>query len=370
MAKRRLKQLGGLVVAALLVAGGYWGYDRWLAREPLPEGLIQANGRIEGDRYTIASEVGGRVKEVLVREGADVRKGEILVRLDDETRQARLSQARRQVSELEARVAAAKATFAMIKKEVPLKVKAAEASIDEARASVSEAEAREGQAARDYRRYRELLADRAVDPQTAEHARLELEVARRELDSAWAALRQALQERSQAKLGYDRIEAEKHQVAALEAKLNQARAAEDEAESIVEDLTVMSPVSGVVLVRAVEPGEVVQAGAPLMDLVSLDRLYLKAYVSEIQMGKLHLGAQARIHVDAFPGRTFRATVRHIADRAEFTPKEVQTPEERVKLVYAVKLYLDENPGHRLTPGLPADAVIRWKEDAPWTEPRW
>jgi HlyD family secretion protein len=120
----------------------------------------------------------------------------------------------------------------------------------------------------------------------------------------------------------------------------------------------------------VDSGEVVGAGTPLLVLVDLDRLYLKVYVPEVEIGKLRLGLPARVYTDAFPDQPFAASVRHIASQAEFTPKEVQTPDERVKLVYAVKLYLTENPGHRLTPGLPADAVIRWDPDVPWERPRW
>jgi HlyD family secretion protein len=120
----------------------------------------------------------------------------------------------------------------------------------------------------------------------------------------------------------------------------------------------------------VDTGEVVAAGAPLFELVDLDHLYLKVYVPEVQIGKVRLGLPARLYVDAFPDRPFEATVRYIASKAEFTPKEVQTPDERVKLIYAVKLYLSENPEHRLTPGLPADAVIRWKEDVAWMKPKW
>jgi HlyD family secretion protein len=117
-------------------------------------------------------------------------------------------------------------------------------------------------------------------------------------------------------------------------------------------------------------GEVIAPGAPLFDIVDLDRLYLKVFIPANEIGKVRLGLPARIHTDAFPNEPLAATVRHIASQAQFTPKEVQTPDERVKLVYAVKLYLDANPQHRATPGLPADAVIRWKEDAPWAKPRW
>jgi len=121
--------------------------------------------------------------------------------------------------------------------------------------------------------------------------------------------------------------------------------------------------------RMVDVGEVVTAGAPLLELVDLDRLYLQVYVPEVQIGRVRLELPARIYTDAFPDQPFQATVRYIASKAEFTPKEVQTPDERVKLIYAVRLYLTDNSDHRLTPGLPADAIIRWKDGVAWAKPR-
>ena len=90
---------------------------------------------------------------------------------------------------------------------------------------------------------------------------------------------------------------------------------------------------------------------------------------ELQIDKIRLDLPARIYTDAFPDQPVDATVRYIASKAEFTPKEVQTPDERVKLIYPVKLYLKENPDHRLTPGLPADAIIRWKDNVAWASPK-
>ena len=156
----------------------------------------------------------------------------------------------------------------------------------------------------------------------------------------------------------------------LEARVAQAEAALAEASSVQDDLTIRAPASGIITTRIIDVGEVVAGGAPLFDIVDLDRLYLKVYVPGKEIGKVRLGLPARVYTDAFPDEPVHATVRYIASRAEFTPKEVQTPDERVKLVYAVKLYLDANPDHRLTPGLPADAVIRWKEDALWAKPQW
>lgn len=141
-----------------------------------------------------------------------------------------------------------------------------------------------------------------------------------------------------------------------------------EIESVRADLEIRAPSAGVVAHRLVERGEVVAAGTPLYDLVDLDRLHLKVYIPEISIGKVRLGLPARVYVDAFPDLFVDARVRYISPRAEFVPKEVQTADERVKLVFAVKLALDANPDHRLTPGLPADAVIRVEQDVPWMPP--
>jgi len=155
-----------------------------------------------------------------------------------------------------------------------------------------------------------------------------------------------------------------------QAHIRQARAAVAELQTTLDDMAVTAPIAGTVTTHLVEAGEVVAAGTPLLEMVDLDSLYLKAYVPEDQIGKVRLGLPARLYVDAFPEEPFEAEVSYIAAEAEFTPKEVQTVAERVKLVYAVKLRLLKNPGHRLTPGMPADAVIRWKEDAPWQKPHW
>ncbi len=292
------------LLAAVAAAIGWWLLYR---PEPLPEGLIQANGRIEGDHYTVASRVPGKVTELLAREGDTVTKGQLLVRLDDAQLRARLEQARQAVAAAEAALQA------------------------EQRA--------ERQARRDRDRLQNLLAKETASRQEAERAEL-----------AW-------------RIAQDKLEAAR-------ARLDQAKAAVAEVESLLDDLAIHAPAGGVITTRITAEGEVVAPGSPLLDIVDLDRLYLKVYVPAKEIGKLRLDLPAQIWVDAFPDEPFPATVRYIASRAEFTPKEVQTPDERVKLVYAVKLYLDANPDHRLVPGLPADAMIRWREGVPWMKPRW
>ena len=205
--------------------------------------------------------------------------------------------------------------------------------------------------------------------QQREAAALALALAQTDVETARAAVHVAEQQLAEAHLGPTRVEAKRHEVAAMRAAVDQAAAALADVRSIVADFRITSPLSGTVLTRFSDVGEVVAPGAPLLTLVDLDRLYLKVYVPEPLIGRVHLGLPARVYTDAFPDQPFAATVRYIAARAEFTPKDVQTVDERAKLVYAVKLYLEANPGHRLTPGVPADAIIQYDPEAPWAPPR-
>jgi HlyD family secretion protein len=302
-----LKRVITVIALFALSVGAWWGYTRFIRQEPLPEGLIQANGRLEGDTVTISSEYPGRIARIAVDEGDEVAAGDILVELVAEEIEARVRQAEQGVV----------------------------AAVHELGAVRAQAE----QARRDAKRFEDLYADGTATKREAEQAVLAKAVAEERQTAAEAQLRRA------------------------EEILNEGRAVRD-------DLVLAAPEKGVITNRVHEPGTVIAAGAPILTLVDLDALYLKVYVPENEIGKLRRGLPARIYADAFPEQPFIATVRYIASRAEFTPKEVQTPDERVKLVYAVKLYLETNPEHRLTPGLPADAVIRWQQDSPWAPPRW
>lgn len=356
-----------LIVLCATALTAWWFLGR---QEPLPEGLVQANGRIEGDHYTVASKFPGRLSERTVREGDWVNKEDILARLDDAQVQAKVEQAQATVTSLEAQLVAARTGLAMMKKVIPLKVEAAKAEIDHAEARLQAAKVRSDQACKEGGRREELLANQSISQECAEQADLNTKVADADLASARAALTQAQKNFTVAELGWDQVKVKKGEVAALSAQLVQVKAVLKEVKSVQADLTLYAPAMGVITTCMVEVGEVVAAGSPLLDIVNLDRLYLKVYIPGREIGKVRLGLPARIHTDAFPDKFFPATVRYISSRAEFTPKEVQTPDERVKMVYAVKLYLSANPDHRLTPGLPADAIIRWQKDTPWANPRW
>ncbi|MEP7152389.1 MAG: efflux RND transporter periplasmic adaptor subunit [Nitrospira sp.] len=358
------------VVVGLLVIAAYFLLDRFIWNPRLPEGLIQANGRIEGDHVTVSSKFPGRIQQLLVREGATVTAGQVLIRLDDSQTSARADQARHAAEAHEAQVQAAHMTLAVLNLDVPLEIERADAQVAKAKDAVSKALSVEREARSDAQRFRDLAAKDEASIQQRDQATMRWEVARRDIASARSALTQATKELAQAELGWKRIRAKESDVNALERQKEQAYAVLDEAESIVKDLTITAPAGGTVTTRMIDVGEVVAPGAPLLELIDLDHLYLKVYVPEVQIGKLRLDLPARIYTDAFPKEAFDATVRYIASKAEFTPKEVQTPDERVKLIYAVKLYLSANPDHRLAPGLPADAVVRWKEDVAWVKPKW
>jgi len=141
-----------------------------------------------------------------------------------------------------------------------------------------------------------------------------------------------------------------------EARVEAARGALAAAEALLAQTRVIAPGDGRVTLRNAEPGEVVTPGFPILRIAQLERVWLKVYVAEPRIGLVKTGQRAAVSVDAFPGRTFPGVVTEIAQKPEFTPKNVQTREERAKLVFAVKVEV-ENPGGELKPGMPADAVI-------------
>jgi HlyD family secretion protein len=366
--KNRIVVFGAVFAGLFVIALLAW----WLGwrKPPFPEGLVQASGRIEGDHFIVASKWPGQVGELLAREGDQVQQDQVLVKLDDAQTLAKVDQARAGVDAAKAQLQAAQTTLAVFRKNVPLRTGTAKAAVAGAEAALASGLAAADQARKDAGRYRELLARQTVEKHRSEQADLAWQKARDDYTQAQATVTQATKSAAEAELGWEQVKAKEGEVAAFAAQLVQAEAALAETRTVQSDLLIHAPAGGMITTRVVDKGEVVAAGSPLFDIVDLDRLYLKVYVPGNQIGKVRLGLPALVYIDAFPDQPYPATVRYIASQAEFTPKEVQTPDERVKLVYAVKLYLDGNPEHSLTPGLPADAVIRWQENAPWMKPRW
>ena len=155
-------------------------------------------------------------------------------------------------------------------------------------------------------------------------------------------------------------------VEAARAAIQMAMASRAVARANAADTRIVAPFAGTVLKRLVERGEMVAPGTPLVTLVDLGRLHAKVYVAEAELGKVKLGDAARVWTDAVPGRAFAARVVEVAQQAEFTPRDVHTRDERTKLVFAVKLAID-NPDGVLKPGMPVDGQIRWVAEARWPD---
>jgi HlyD family secretion protein len=355
-----------LAAVALLAAVGvvYW----LVAAGEERSGLVSCNGRIEGERVTVASKYAGRITRLAVDEADAVRQGDVLVEISDNRTQARVDQARRLVEAQRARLKALRTELDRLERIEPSAVREAAAALERRRAELAEARDVREQRARDAERFRRLYNRSTVARKTMEDALLALDRAESAAASVRAAVRRAEAALVQARQIGKRVQAKQSQVEAAQASLARARAELAEMRSVRADLVIRSPVNGTVVADMAEEGEYVRPGGPILELVDLDRLYLKAFVSQKELGRVALGQPARIHADAWPEKAFPAQVGEIAAEAEFTPKEVQTRQERTRLVFGVKLYLQKNPDHALTPGLPADAVIRVREDAPWAEP--
>jgi HlyD family secretion protein len=193
--------------------------------------------------------------------------------------------------------------------------------VEQGRAAVRNAEAEHEKARKDYDRYRALSQDGAVTTQQLDLATKAYDVARSQLDQARAALRTA------------------------EVRLN--------------DLTADAPVAGTVLSRNAEAGETIAAGVAVYTLGDLENPWVKVYVNETKLGMVKLGQKAQVSIDTFPGRAYEGRITYIASEAEFTPKNVQTQEERVKLVFGMKVSV-RNVNSELKPGMPADVKINMR----------
>ncbi len=177
-----------------------------------------------------------------------------------------------------------------------------------------------------------------------------------QVDQAEAAYHGAEAQVAQAQAALDRLRegATQEQIEIAQAQVRQAEAALDRLMAQREKFTLRAPRAGLIVARPAHPGEVVTPGMPLLKIADLDQVTLTVYVPEDRIGHVRLGDEVSVSVDSFPNQSFTGRVTYIADRAEFTPRNIQTPEERVQMVFAVKITLP-NPDHKLKPGMPADA---------------
>lgn len=390
--RRAAMMLGVAALAAAVTAAAAWLVLRPAER---PSGILEVNGRVEGDESAVGPRAGGKVVGLLVREGQRVDSGALIAELASDQVRAQLAQAEHAVHAAREELAEAHAHLASARREVETadlavtharqqaraRIGEAEAALGAARARLTEAEASRTNADRDFARARELYAKELIAAQQLDQAQTRFEVARAGAEAARQHVGQAEEtlalartSRTAAEVLEGRAQTARERVREARAAIETARARIEVADANravaranVEDTRVLAPFTGTVLRKLVEPGEVVAAGTPLVLFVDLARLHAKVYVPEADLGKVKVGDPARVYTDAFPGRAFDAHVSEVAQHAEFTPRDVHMKDERAKLVFAVKLAID-NPEGILKPGMPVDALIRWRPDASWPEP--
>ena len=296
------------------------------------KGVIEASGTLEATEVKVSAKVPGQIQQVHFQEGQQVTSGDTLVTLDRSTLELQWKQA-------QAGVDLAEAQYGMLVKGARVE------DLRLAEEALRQAEASHKIASEDYTRMKELLATNTVTQRQFDEAESRYTVAAAQLNSA----KQNLQK-------LERF-ARPEELAAARARLNQAKAVADLLRKQLSDATIVAPVSGTVTQKPLEEGELIGVGAVVATIARLQKLDLMIYVSEQELGRVRLGGEADVVIDTYPERAFPGKVIYISPIAEFTPKNVQTKEDRTKLVFGVKLEV-ENPEGILKAGMPADAYLR------------
>jgi len=300
-------------------------------RNTAVKGEIKVSGTIEATTAELSFKVGGRLLKRLVDEGMQVTAGQTVAILeDDELKQERTA---RGADERAVRAALA-----------DLEAGSRREEIAQGEAALVRLKADADKLARDAQRA-ESLFTREVIPRT------ELDAARAGRDVSAAAVREAEQHLKLLKAG-PRPDA----VRQARARVDVSAAGVSLAETRLAQAVLTAPMAGLVLAKHAEPGEMLAAGAPVVTVARMDEVWLRGYIPEAEVGLVAIGQRARVTADAWPGRILEGRVSFISSEAEFTPKNVQTEKERVKLVYRIKITLP-NPKGELKPGMPVDAVI-------------
>ena len=389
MKKKLLIPIMVLVAAAVVLAPRA---VKWFSGDDGKE--IRLSGNLEMTQVNIAFKISGKMTERTVNEGDVVKRGQVIARLDreqlerqKEREQATLAGAQSTVTQLLTLVQWQGETLAgdgdLRKAELAL----AEARLKEllagarsqekqqARAAVEEARAEAERAKKDWDRAQALF--KSDDITAAQHDQF-----RTRFEASSATLRRLEQQAALVEEGprQEEIEMARAQVARAKASLRlsdanrlelrrkqedvttrrtdveRARAQLALIESQLGDTVAVSPVDGIVLVKSAEPEEVLAAGTTVVTIADLEHPWLRAYIREQDLGRVKIGSKAKVTTDSYPGKSYSGRVTFISSEAEFTPKQIQTPEERVKLVYRIKVDV-ENTNQELKSNMPADAEI-------------
>jgi HlyD family secretion protein len=380
-AKSRIKVPIIITLLAITAALVWWFFLRAPAT---PREIIAVSGRIESDDSAVAAKVAGRIREIRVREGDEVKAGEIIALLDDDQIKAREEQSRAAVQQAEAKLMQSQQEIAILQAQLEQsqltvsqsridaegRVSQAQADVAAAEASLAQARANYAQAVYDRDRFTALAESGVVsaregrqsmnnaDAQRAivEAAERRVEAARGALRAAEAALHNPAIRTAQSAAIERQILQAQSAIAGAQADAERAHAELEEAQANRRDLEIRAPFDATVATRTAEPGEVVAAGAPIVTLVDFNQVYLRGFVPEGDIGRVRVGQKARVYIDSNPTQPLEAIVSRIDPRASFTPENTYFRDDRVKQVVGVKLQLVSAQGY-VKPGMPADGEV-------------
>jgi HlyD family secretion protein len=336
MQKATLTMQKTIALAALVFVAG--------CSEEAPTDRVRATGHVEATETRIAPEVGGRILTLAVREGDRVTAGQVVMTLD--TRDAALA-----IDRAKAERAGADAQLRLIMAGArPEDIRQGQAQVDTARAELSAAKAELEAAQQDLERFETLLRNNSGSRKQRDDAATRRDVARDRLASLESRVRTADEALAKLRAGArsEEVDAARARVAAVDAQIATL-------EKTIGDATVASPIGGIVTEKLVEVGEVIAPRAPALLVVDLDRAWADVFVPEPTVPQIKIGQPATVHTDA-GGAGLAGTVAYISPKAEFTPRNVQTAEERSKLVYRVRINVDNKDGV-LKQGMPIEADI-------------
>lgn len=389
-----MKKIRLVIIFAVVLAAGLISYYQFWRNHALQGTVISVSGNIEATTVDVSFKIAGKIEKLLVEEGDLVKEGQLIAILEHKDLLAQMTKA-------EASLEAAKSRLPSLQKNIEFQDKASNQEISQAEAGVQAAGSRlqqllsgsrpqEIQAAKaevdqtlaemekrkaDMERAQKLhqsqfistqewdAARTAYDAALANHRRAKEHYAlvmegprKEEIDTARAQLSQAQAALRLAKTRKIQVDALRRDLQTAEAQVKEASSALEVIKTQIEYSKLYAPASGVILVKNAEPGEYLVPGGAVITLGDLDRPWLKAFIAETDLGRVKLGQKVSVTTDSFPGKVYEGTITFISSEAEFTPKNVQTTKERVKLVYRIKVSLP-NPKHELKPGMPADAQI-------------
>ena len=338
----------GLVVLVLAIAA-YFAWSKFTA-EGLPAGFAASNGRIEAVEIDIATKTAGRLQDIMVREGDFVKAGQVLAQMDTAQLEAKRRQAQAQLRRAKIAIDTANSLVAQ-----------REAEKTSALAVVEQRKAQLDSASKTYTRSKQLLTGNVVSQQIVDDSEAAEQSARATLASAEASL--AASDAA--------INAARAQIVDAEAAVDAAQADIESIETDIADATLKSPRDGRVQYRIAQPGEVLSAGGRVLNLVDLGDVYMTFFLPTAEAGRTSMGSDVRLILDAAPQYTIPAKVSFVADVAQFTPKTVETEEERQKLTFRVRAQIPQELLQKyiqyVKTGLPGMAYVRLDPEAVWPE---